>query len=289
MSSFIDFFADISTAYRTGLLVGGFVFFWMLEGLVPLFRFEYRKWRHALVNLFFWVTTLAVNFGMAFLLVLASDFAVANHVGVLQFLEWPLWLEVLAGVILLDLVGAYFIHWLEHRVRWMWKFHLIHHSDTSVDITTGLRHHPGESVFRATFTAVAIFLVGAPAGIVLFYQSLSAVFAQLTHANIRMPKRLDQALSYVLVTPNMHKVHHHFTRPLTDTNYGNIFSIWDRLFGTFAQVEAGQLQYGIDTHMAPSENEAIGNLLAIPFQAYRPPPEAKFGTSDSREAKPDSD
>jgi len=202
-------------------------------------------------------------------------------VGILQWLSTSVWVEVVVGLVLLDLIGAYFIHWLEHRVRWMWKFHLIHHSDTTVDVTTGLRHHPGESVFRAAFTALAILIVGAPVGIVLLYQSLSAVFAQLTHANIRLPSRLDRAISLVLVTPSMHKVHHHYTRPLTDTNYGNIFSIWDRMFGTFSRVDTALLRYGIDTHMDPEENQVVANLLSIPFQAYRPPPGSKFGTEDS--------
>jgi len=98
------------------------------------------------------------------------------------------------------------------------------------------------------------------------------LFAHIPHANINLPKGLDKALSYIFVTPNMHKVHHHFTQPLTDTNYGNIFSIWDRIFGTFASVEdTRSLKYGIDTHMDPKENDRLINLLSIPFQPYRTP------------------
>ena len=95
-----------------------------------------------------------------------------------------------------------------------------------------------------------------------------------------MPVKLDRALSYVFVTPLMHKVHHHYTQPLTDTNYGNIFSIWDRVFKTFAQVDkTEELTYGIDTHMDTRENSSLDNLLAIPFKKYRPSVGAKFGES----------
>ena len=253
-------------------MIGGIVLFWMAEGILPLFKFEYRKVRHAGLNLFFTLTTAIIGFGMASLLLMASDFVAANEFGLLYLVEMPLWAQVIVGVLLLDCIGAYLIHFVEHKVKWMWKFHVVHHSDTTVDVTTGLRHHPGETVFRITFTIAAVIIVGAPIGIVMIYQSLSVLFAHLTHANLIVPPKLDKALSYVFVTPNMHKVHHHYQQPLTDTNFGNIFSVWDRLFGTFAYVDDLQeLKYGIDTHMDPAENDRLGNLLSIPFQEYRQP------------------
>ena len=196
----------------------------------------------------------------------------------MYIINLPLWAQLVVGVLLLDLIGAYLVHWTEHKVKWMWRFHLVHHTDTTVDVTTGLRHHPGETVFRIGFTILAAIIVGAPMWIIMFYQSMSVLFAHLTHANINMPRSVDRALSWVFVTPLMHKVHHHYTQPLTDTNYGNIFSFWDRIFGTFAQVDdTRELKYGIDTHMDPKENDEMGNLLKIPFQAYRPPVGTKFG------------
>ncbi|MDN5211521.1 sterol desaturase family protein [Fulvivirgaceae bacterium BMA12] len=282
MEALIQYFENIPPAFRATLLIGGLVFFWILEGTLPLFNFQYKKVRHAGLNLFFTLTTVIIGFGMAGILLWASDFASSNEIGLLYIVEMPLWARVVLGILLLDLIGAYFIHWTEHRVKWMWKFHLVHHSDTTVDVTTGLRHHPGETVFRILFTIMAVLIVGAPMGIIMLYQSLSVLFAHITHANINMPKSLDRILSYVFVTPLMHKVHHHYTQPLTDTNYGNIFSIWDRVFGTFASVaDIREIKFGIDTHMDPKENDALGNLLAVPFQKYRVPKEAKFGGKDN--------
>ncbi len=277
MESVIAYFEQIPSSARSAILIGGIVFFWILEGMLPLFSFQYKKVRHAGINLLFTLCTAIIGFALAGVLLYVSDWTVANGFGLLNLVALPLWLKVLAGILLLDLIGAYFIHWLEHRVQWMWKFHLVHHSDTTVDVTTGLRHHPGETVFRLSFTILAVFIVGAPMGIVMLYQSLSVLFAHLTHANIDMPKGIDRAFSLVFVTPRMHKVHHHYTQPLTDTNYGNIFSLWDRAFGTFAYVDAKELIYGIDTHMDAAENDRISNLFKIPFQKYRPPVGSKFG------------
>ncbi|MEX0905970.1 MAG: sterol desaturase family protein [Balneolaceae bacterium] len=277
MEAFIDFFENIPTSFRSGILIGGIFFFWVLEGVVPLFSFAYNKYRHAGINLLFTLFTAIIGFGLAGVLYYTSTWVSVHNFGLLYLVEMPLWLKVILGVMLLDFVGAYLIHWIEHKVKWMWKFHLIHHSDTTVDVTTGLRHHPGETVFRISFTILGVFLIGIPIGIVMFYQSLSVLFAHLTHANINMPRKVDTALSWIFVTPNMHKVHHHYTQPLTDTNYGNIFAIWDRLFGTYVNVEdIKELRYGIDTHMDPEENDRVANLLKIPFQNYRTPTGAKF-------------
>ena len=281
MEQFLSFFETIPSSYRSILLASGLLIFWLLEGFVPLFRFKYKRLRHLGLNLVFTTTTLLVNLSLAFLIVKAADFVTQHEIGIWHWLNIPLWANVLVGILVLDLVGAWLIHFVEHKVKWMWKFHLIHHTETTVDVTTALRHHPGESVFRAFFTILAVFVSGAPIAIVFIYQTASALFSQFNHANIKLPSKLDWILSYIIVTPDMHKVHHHYKQPLTDTNYGNIFSIWDRVFRTFAFVDHPEkLTYGIDTHMKASENDNLGNLMAIPFQSYRPPSDAKFG-SDS--------
>ncbi|GAB3166165.1 sterol desaturase family protein [Telluribacter humicola] len=272
MEALIEYFEHIPSSHRSAILVGGIALFWLIEGAFPLFRFEYNKWRHAGTNIIFTLTTIIINFLMAFVLLKSSDWAVAKEFGILQWLPaLPLWAFTLIGLMLLDLIGAWFIHWTEHKVKWMWRFHLIHHSDLHVDTTTANRHHPGESVFRFVFTTMAVVIAGAPMWMVFMYQSISVALSQFNHANVTLPTWLDQVLSWVIVTPNMHHVHHHYVQPYTDSNYGNIFSIWDRMFGTFTRLEHDKIVYGIDTHMKVEENAHVGNLLKIPFQEYRPP------------------
>lgn len=258
-------------------MVSGIAFFWMLETAKPLYSMRYRKWHHATLNLFFTGTTIVVNFALAFLLVHASNWAADQSFGILNWLpNIPILGQVLLGLLMLDLIGAYFAHWLEHQVKWMWRFHLIHHTDLHVDTTTANRHHPGESVIRFVFTTVAVLVSGAPMWLVLLYQTLSVALSQFNHANIGLSKSVDGIVSWIIVTPNMHHLHHHWQQPYTDRNYGNIFAIWDRLFGTFTSAGISDLKYGIDTYPEPSENSNLGMLLTIPFREYRDPPGSKF-------------
>jgi len=267
MENLVQYFSNIPSSHRSMILIGGITFFWIIESALPLFKFSYQKWKHAGINIFFTITTICVNFLLAFILVKSSDWAVANQIGIINWLpKMPLILYATLGLLLLDLIGAWFIHWLEHKVKWMWRFHIIHHSDMQVDTTTANRHHPGESVFRFAFTTLAVIITGAPMWIVMMYQSISVLLSQFNHANISLPATLNKILSWVIVTPDMHHVHHHYVQPYTDTNYGNIFSIWDHLFGTFSQMEPHKIIYGVDTQMNAEKNDNIQPLLKMPFE-----------------------
>ncbi|GAB5476162.1 MAG: hypothetical protein Mars2KO_42610 [Maribacter sp.] len=270
MEAIIAYFKTIPSSHRALILAGGLTLFWLIESAVPLFKHSYKKWNHALLNFFYTGTTIVINFAMAFILVYASDWVVANNFGLIQWVSMPLWLYAIVGFLLLDFIGAWLVHYVEHRVTWMWRFHLVHHTDQHVDTTTANRHHPGESVFRFVFTTLAVFIIGAPMWMVFLYQAVSVVLTQFNHANIKMPKWLDDALVLVFCTPNMHRVHHHYKMPYTDTNFGNIFSIWDRLFGTYVNVDNEKLVYGIDTYMEPEASSSLWTTLKIPFSKYRP-------------------
>ncbi|RAJ28005.1 sterol desaturase/sphingolipid hydroxylase (fatty acid hydroxylase superfamily) [Gelidibacter algens] len=272
MEAIIDYFETIPSLHRSLILVGGITLFWLLEGILPLFKFTYKKWTHAIPNMFFTLTTVIINFGLAFLLLKTADWVKINDFGIINWLpEMSLWLYALLGVMLLDFVGAYLPHYVEHRVKLLWRVHLVHHTDHNVDTTTANRHHPLESVIRFTFTLFGVFIIGTPIALVFLYQSMSLVATQFTHANIKMPKKLDKLMSYVLVSPDMHKVHHHYVLPYTDSNYGNIFSIWDRLFGTFMVLDREKIIYGVDTFPDEIANGNIKALLKQPFHKYRKP------------------
>ena len=173
MESIINYFETIPSLHRSIILVGGITFFWLLEGTLPLFNFKYKKWKHAIPNLFFTLTTVIVNFGLASLLVFTSLWVKENDFGIINWLpEMPLWLYVVLGVLLLDFVGAYLAHYVEHKVKPLWMIHLVHHTDHKVDTTTANRHHPLESVIRFMFTLFGVFIIGTPIAIVFLYLSL---------------------------------------------------------------------------------------------------------------------
>ena len=276
MESLINYFETIPSVHRSLILVGGISFFWLLEYVAPLFHFKYKKLKHAWPNIFFTLTTIIINFILAFILLKTSNWTNANSFGILHWINLPLWASVFLGVLFLDFFGAWLAHYVQHKIKPLWMLHLIHHTDNHVDTTTANRHHPGESIIRFIFTILGVFIIGAPIGIVLLYQSLSVIFSQFNHANIRMSKKLDTILSYVIVSPDMHKVHHHLKLPYTDSNYGNIFSIWDRLLGTFLRMRNEDIIYGIDTYPDVDSNSKISKLLKLPFDNYRTMEDVKF-------------
>ena len=272
ITEIINYFETIPSSHRSIMLFGGIAFFWIVESGIPLFKFKYNKFHHAFINLFFTFTTIIINFGLAFILFRSSEWVTSNQFGLLHWFKIEnLWIQAILGLLLMDLIGAYAAHYVEHKIKPLWRFHLIHHTDTWIDTTSANRHHPGESVIRFTFTTIAIIVVGAPVWLFFMYQSFSVLLSQFNHANMRIPKGLDKILSLIIVSPDMHKIHHHYKLPYTDSNYGNIFSVWDRIFGTFMTMPREEIVYGVDTHMDPKENNQLGNLLAIPFQKYRNP------------------
>jgi len=272
LEALLNYFETIPSHHRAIIIVGGLTFFWLLEGGLPLFKFKYNKWKHAVPNIFFTITTIIINFALAFLLLKSADYVMANDIGILNWLpELPIWLYIVIGILLMDFVGAYLPHFIEHKVKPLWMIHLVHHTDHKVDTTTANRHHPLESVIRYAFTLLGVFIIGAPIGIVMLYQSMSIVATQFSHANIRLPRKVDKALSYILVSPDMHKVHHHYVLPYTDSNYGNIFSIWDRLLGTYMEFDRDKLIYGVDVFPNEKENGNVWSLLKQPFQKYQKP------------------
>ena len=272
MNEIFYFFENITSQTRVFFLVGGLFLFLTLEFGIPFFKSPYNKLNHAKINITFTLITLIINLFGAIGILKSVDLVRAYNFGLLNTIETPLWLYVLIGIALMDFIGAWFIHWIQHNVRWMWKFHIIHHSDPNVDVTSGLRHHPGENIFRLIFTILAILISGANFGLVMIYQTVSVFFAHFSHANIRLPEKIEYFMSFIFITPRFHRIHHHFMQPHTDSNYGNIFSFWDYIFKTKKDfINSKNIQYGVDTHMNKKEISSVINLLMIPFQPYRSP------------------
>ncbi len=252
---------------RMAILVGGLLLFWIIEGAIPLLPLRYKKnkLRHAGVNFVFTVIHLIIHTGIAVLIVMLSDWCLQNGFGLVHWLKAGVIMTIVIGVLALDF-SIWLVHWVLHKVPLLWRFHIIHHSDTNVDVTTGLRHHPGDSLLRGVFFILFIFISGAPMYSVMIYQTLVVVATAFIHANIRLPQKVDTALSYILVSPNMHKVHHHWKQPYTDSNYGTVFSFWDRLLGTFMKLDIKEIRYGLDRYYPGEKDEDVISLLKKPFQ-----------------------
>lgn len=187
--------------------------------------------------------------------------------GLLALVDWPAWSEIVIAIIVLDF-AIYWQHVLSHKVPIFWLVHKVHHADRDLDASSGVRFHPIEIVLSMLYKFAVVIVLGAPAlGVFLFEVLLNAT-AMFNHANLNIPRSADQILRKVVVTPDMHRVHHSILKREADTNYGFNLSIWDRMFGSYtAQPEGGH--DGMTLGLAEHQTSKPSNLfwsLALPFR-----------------------
>ena len=265
MDQFLTFFEDMPSWQKLGWIVVCMSLNFIIEGVRPMFTGGYRSWRHTRTNLVFLSTTMVINVVFGLLTVGVFAWGAEAQVGLLHWIDAPTWVELLAAVVVFDFIAQFGVHWCLHNVPLLWNLHMVHHSDTHVDVTTGTRHHPIDFIVREVFAVVAVGLTGAPVAFYVFYRILTVFFTYMTHANVELPDGLERVLGWVFVTPRMHKFHHHFEAPWTDRNYGNMLSIWDRLFGTMVDGDVSQIKYGLDV-ADDSRGDDLAYQMTLPFR-----------------------
>ena len=236
-----------------------------IELLVPLFRYRPGRFRRSVPNLTLSVGVVLTNLAFASLMASVANLVTRRHFGLLSGVHEQRWILLVLGVAGLDFY-AYLAHLLLHKIGWGWRFHRVHHSETEVDVTTAFRQHPGETFWRVLWQCLGIGLLGLPFWVVPVYVTLSGINALAEHANVRMSNRWDAVLRVVFVTPNMHKIHHSRLVAETDSNYSNIFSLWDRLGDTYTpSTDYRALRYGLDG-FEDCRKQALSGLLSEPFR-----------------------
>jgi sterol desaturase/sphingolipid hydroxylase (fatty acid hydroxylase superfamily) len=195
----------------------------------------------------------------------AAFWAQSRGFGLLAALDLPLWAGIVLTVVLLDLL-IYFQHRVFHAVPFLWRLHRVHHADTEMDATTGLRFHPVEILLSVFIKMAAVLALGAPPEGVLLFEILLNASSMFEHAAITLPPRLDAALRRVIVTPSLHRIHHSVRREETDSNFGFNLSIWDQWFGTLRRHYQGELHLGIGAFAAPRD-QRLDQLLVQPWSA----------------------
>jgi sterol desaturase/sphingolipid hydroxylase (fatty acid hydroxylase superfamily) len=261
-----------------GYLLAGMAILAAIEALAPLHARGRWNRVHLAPNLALTAITFATNlFWNAAVLALVF-WLESNRFGLLRWLSVPALPAALFAVAAFDL-AFYAAHVSWHEFPALWRFHAVHHSDPALDVTTTIRQHPVEGVLRyAALAATAVAIGPSPAAFAV-YRAASAINALFEHANIRAPRWLDRALALVTTWPMMHKVHHSRLAEQTDTNYGNLFSFWDRLFGTYTPSDRGRtIRYGLDDYDRP-ELQTTAALLALPFRSIE-----RIGGSAATEA-----
>lgn len=221
-----------------------------------------------------WVTNLSLG-GLSSLAVrLMGPLTVAGAAlaaeqagfGLLHLVSLPGWLVAAAAIVLMDL-ALWAQHLAMHKAPLLWRMHRVHHADRDLDVTSGLRFHPFEAAVSMLWKAGVVFVLGAPVAAALAYEVALNAMALFTHANLRLPGWLDRSLRLVIVTPEMHRTHHSVIRTETDSNYGNILSLWDRLFRTYVAAPAAPLVLGLEAWQDARPAE-IRFSLALPLARH---------------------
>jgi sterol desaturase/sphingolipid hydroxylase (fatty acid hydroxylase superfamily) len=250
------------------IVAGLIVLFYLMENLFAT-QFTFNNMpRHLMHNIMIQVTLTVGGYFTAMVLVSAIDWLSLHRVGLLHHVNLPVWATLLLGVAAFDFTN-YWFHRLAHRVPLFWRFHRVHHSDTRMDASTNLRSHPVELLIYlgiSNLLAAAVFGLDVKALGVFFLVITPYVF--LEHSNIRFPHWIDRTFGWLFTTPNFHKVHHEQDQHYTDSNYADIFILWDRLFGTFKYKAPASITFGLK-EFEDDRKQTWWYLLASPFYNIR--------------------
>ncbi len=262
---------DHEAAIRLSVFFGLFAVMAAWEVWAPRRVRSYRRGGRWLTNWGVSITNALVAALMKAVLgaaaVLAALDAAANGFGLFNAVDWPGWLEVLIVFVVLDF-AIWFQHLISHKIPILWRLHRVHHSDPDIDVTTAIRFHPIEIALSMLFKIGLVYALGAPVLAVVLFEVVLNGSAMFNHANVRLPASVDRWLRLLIVTPDMHRVHHSINRHEHDTNYGFNLAIWDRIFGTYLpQPDEGHdgMSIGLSDHQDAAPTR-IGWALAFPFR-----------------------
>jgi sterol desaturase/sphingolipid hydroxylase (fatty acid hydroxylase superfamily) len=238
--------------------------FFTLEHFWPLAKDRKSRIMHLLNNSGLLMIATAANFFISFILINWVQYVEKYDIGLMNLINLSNTAKAITGVIILDFT-SYFIHRGIHRMKFLWRFHKVHHSEIDLDSSTAFKFHPLEAiiVFPALLVEIALMGVSFPA-IVLYNVIILPVFFIL-HSNLNYPRWMEKILIPVFATPGFHRVHHSDEQKYTDSNYGDIFSIWDRIFGTFKKANSRDLNYGLK-EFGDKKSQSLWFMISSPFR-----------------------
>lgn len=266
-------------AARPIFAIGGLALLLMVETAKPFVHYfrGRERWAHAGRNLFLGLLNAGVvAVGFAGLWVLATVWADERGFGLMNFLAdslgAPWWVHAGGAILILD-GWTYFWHRINHEIPFLWSFHRVHHADAELDVTTASRFHVGELILSSVLRIPVLVIGGVVAWELVLYEMAMFAVVQFHHANLGLPPSVDRALRGVIVTPAMHRVHHSRWRPETDSNYGSLLSIWDRLFRSFRlRDRPEEIEVGLD-EFSEDEHRTVTGMLRMPLAKIRRPPD----------------
>jgi sterol desaturase/sphingolipid hydroxylase (fatty acid hydroxylase superfamily) len=271
MSHFQAFFIEHQAALRLYSFVIFILLFAGLEIIWPRrVGGELSLYRRLNNFLLLFVNFISVRYLVPLATFEAALIATDRDIGLLNFISMPIILSAIITIIIFDLL-IYIQHIIFHKFEFLWRVHRVHHTDLEFDVTTAIRFHPIEIILSMFYKLLAVYLIGPMAFAIILYEIMLNAAAIFTHSNILLNSKLDLFLRKIIVTPDMHRIHHSIIQKETDSNFGNIFSIWDKIFKTYrALPEAGydDMVIGLDKFRDPSSGQLL-QLLKNPFTTSR--------------------
>lgn len=259
--------------------------------LIAQYRRPLRRWVMGVRRRFVTNASVAVpTFAVLRLVLIPAEVAVAywaaqHPFGLLHLFSFPAWLHGVLAFLLLDYL-LYVWHWLNHKVPLLWRFHNVHHTDLDLGVTTAFRFHFGEMLISALFRAAGVVLIGAGPIAVLVYEVAFEASVAFHHSNWRLPFRLERALSWFIVTPRVHGIHHSIVRKETNSNYSNLLILWDRIHGTIRlNVPQDEVVTGVPGYHEEGFDHTVVGLLTLPFRRQRDYWMLPDGTHPDREER----
>lgn len=258
------------------------------------YKWSLRRWVQQLSRRFLTNAGVAVpTFGVLRLVLIPAEIAVAywalqHEFGLLHFFSLSPWLNGFLAFLLLDYL-LYIWHWLNHKIPFLWRFHNVHHTDLDLGVTTAFRFHFGEMLLSAFFRAAGILLIGAGPIAVLIYEVAFEASVAFHHSNWRLPYRLERFLSWIVVTPRMHGIHHSIVQCETNSNYSNLLTIWDRIHRTIRlNVHQDDIVIGVPGYQEDGHDQTLRGLLTLPFRRQKEYWKLPDGTKPDRKDDEDN-
>ena len=268
---FLKLFDDANKPWQLLIYIVVFVACMNLEYFIGVSDKEFR-FKNIRTNLLFIIPGFLFQTLLGFVFIKTLDYENIHNLGIFSMLHIKSFgAQVIISFIVLDFF-YWLYHFVMHRYGGLWRFHAVHHSDKVLNVSTSLREHPIETTVRLSHYMIISCLLGPAVLIISLHQFIQVISKIIIHSNWRLPEKTDKILSYLVLTPNMHHVHHHEKQPYTDSNYGDLFSIWDRMFATFQHLNKSEVVFGLDLvafENRDSKNLKFKGLMSVPFSKQK--------------------
>ncbi|WP_179414676.1 sterol desaturase family protein [Mucilaginibacter sp. E4BP6] len=257
----IEFLGNIQPIILLFMLV----LMYSIENIFPYLEKPDRPAQHYKRNYGTSVISFVVNALMGAIVVMAIVTANHKQIGLLNLVNIPKYAKIIIGILLFDF-GSYLTHNLQHRIPLLWRFHRVHHSDFHLNSSSSLRFHPVDVIVsQCIYQSLGAIVIGLPVSAFVIYGTIAIPLLIMQHSNVRLPQNVERVACLIFATPCWHKIHHSTEQPLTDSHYGDVFSLWDRLFGTWGYTKPHEIKYGLDEFKS-NEQHQVWYLLKSPVK-----------------------